>query len=95
MLANAKIRARRAGVPFNIIEADLEIPSHCPALGIPLFIGDGVAGPNSPTLDRIRPELGYTRGNVIIISGLANAIKSSASSEQIYAVAHWLQSLGA
>jgi hypothetical protein len=95
MLSNAKRRARESGVLFNLTEADVVIPTHCPALGIPLSLTDGAAGPNSPSLDRLFPNLGYTRDNVTVISNLANTIKTTASSDQILAVGHWLKSLGA
>lgn len=35
-----------------------------------------------PTLDRIIPELGYIKGNVKVISWLANTIKSCGNAEQ-------------
>jgi hypothetical protein len=99
MLESAKHRAKRKGVPFNLTEADIEIPTHCPALGVPLVTrerGDSTTFdyPYSPSLDRIRPELGYVRGNVVVISDLANRIKHTATADQIEAVAHWLRSLG-
>jgi hypothetical protein len=95
MLQQAKHRAKKSGVPFNLTEADVSIPTHCPALGIPLYPAEQTVGPNSPSLDRIRPELGYTRGNVIVLSHRANTIKQNASSEELLAVAHWLAGLGA
>jgi hypothetical protein len=94
----ARKRARKSGVPFNITQDDIVIPTHCPALGIPLVTGN-TGGPNegsdnSPSLDRLVPDLGYTRGNIIVISRLANSIKYTATSEQIRAVSEWLKSLG-
>jgi hypothetical protein len=46
---------------------------------------------NSPSLDRKTPELGYVRGNVAFISTKANRIKSNATTEEIFAVAKYLQ----
>jgi len=43
-----------------------------------------------PSLDRIIPELGYIKGNVVFISNWANIIKQDASEKELYAVADWL-----
>jgi hypothetical protein len=96
MLFHAKSRARRAGLPFNLTEDDIDIPTHCPVLGIPLarHLG-GTASDASPSLDRIRPELGYTRGNVVVMSNRANTIKSHATSHELITVGQWLATMGA
>lgn len=91
MLAQSKKRSKRNGIPFNITREDIIIPDVCPILGIPLFVGDGLAGPNSPSLDRIVPELGYTKGNVVVISYRANTIKSNATPQELEAIAAWLR----
>lgn len=77
------------GLPFNITKNDIEVPELCPALGIPLARARGAVSPNSPSLDRIVPELGYTRGNVAVISVRANAIKQNATPQELEAVASW------
>ena len=41
---------------------------------------------NSPSLDRIRLELGYVKGNVRVISGRANLLKNDATIEELEAV---------
>lgn len=90
MLNDARRRARKFGRPFNIEESDVVIPHVCPVLGIPLVrkVGQGYgAWGNSPSVDCIVPELGYVKGNVWVISHRANAIKSDASPEEIFAVA--------
>ena len=43
-----------------------------------------------PSLDRIIPELGYIKGNVVFISNWANIIKQDATEKELYAVADWL-----
>lgn len=91
MLYSARARARDLGIPFEIIEADVEVPQVCPALGIPLRYGPGGRGPDTPSLDRVIPDLGYVPGNVQIISDFANRIKQDATVEQIEAVARWLR----
>lgn len=89
MLQAAKHRARKFGVPFDLAREDVSIPTHCPALGIPLQVGKGKITDGSPSLERIRPALGYVRGNVVVVSHLANRIKNSATLEQMISVAGW------
>jgi len=78
-------RARSKGIPFNLTESDLVPPEVCPVLGLPL--GD------SFTVDRIVPELGYTKGNIILISDLANRIKTNAVPSEILKVGYFYQRL--
>lgn len=89
MVANARARANRAGVPCTITEGDIVIPSHCPVLGIPLFRRMGRKGgcDNSPSLDRIIPEGGYVPGNIVVVSRRANRAKSDLTVEELMAVA--------
>jgi hypothetical protein len=92
LLQSAKRRAQERELAFTLTEDDVVIPDRCPALGIPLFRSRGAGGPNSPTLDRCRPELGYVPGNIRVISGLANRIKADAEvPEQLEAVAAWMR----
>lgn len=91
MLHEAKTRATRRGLPFSITKNDFSIPECCPVLGIVLEIGEQFAKYNSPSLDAIRPELGYVPGNVAVISHRANSIKNDASVEELRRVADWLE----
>ena len=79
LLRWAKSRALKNNIPFTLTFDDINVPHKCPALGIPLFSGKKVLGDNSPSLDRIVPDLGYVPGNVIVISHKANTIKSTAT----------------
>lgn len=91
MLYQARKRAKKHGIPINIDHDDIVVPKVCPVLGIPLFVSDGLFSPNSPSLDRIVPELGYTKGNVVVISHRANTMKSDATLPELLAVVRWLQ----
>lgn len=85
LLYCVKTRANKRGLPFDLTISDIVIPPTCPVLGIPLKInygGDGPATDNSPSIDRIKPELGYVRGNIQIISKRANTIKSFGTIEE-------------
>ncbi|WP_209021492.1 hypothetical protein, partial [Proteus mirabilis] len=89
LVRQAKRRAARKGLPFDLTSDDIVVPDFCPALGIPLYraVGRKAQGPNSPTLDRIEPDLGYVRGNVRVISARANQIKSDATPSELLRVA--------
>ena len=61
----------------------VEYPKVCPVLGIKLDWGRNGLNNNSPSLDRINNNKGYVKGNVIMISNLANKMKSNATPEQL------------
>jgi len=66
----------------------------CPVLGITFKRGiNGNPLDTSPTIDRIDNSKGYVKGNVVVISYLANRIKTSADAEQIGKVYRWLKRL--
>lgn len=93
MFQNARVRARLAEVPFTITVNDIIIPTHCPVLGIPLVKNKRGGGNDSPSLDRIRPELGYVPGNVIVVSQKANRIKSNATLKELRDIASFYATL--
>jgi len=93
---SAKYRAKRKEVPFDLtIDYILSIlPDTCPIFGVGFkYSGNGKCSDNSPSLDRIVPELGYIEGNVKIISMKANNIKNKYCSDDIYKVAEWLRGI--
>ncbi len=94
MLHRAQTRAGNKGLPFAISLDDIHVPERCPVLGIRIGQGNTIMKDDSPALDRLRPSMGYVPGNVIVMSMLANRIKGSANSEQVLAVADWMESLG-
>lgn len=87
LVHSAKRRAKRDGVPFELtLETCPPIPEVCPVALIPIFKrNDGTKGPidNSPTLDRINPELGYVVSNVRVLSHKGNRWKSDMKIEDI------------
>lgn len=86
----ARKRSRTNGTLFAIKDEDVLIPKFCPVLGIRLEAGKGKLHDNSPTLDRIIPELGYVPGNVAVISWRANRIKNVGTGEEHRKVADWM-----
>lgn len=89
--------ARRQGIEFDLEFDDIIWPELCPVLGIRLDYSYGTKGGHakktSPSFDRIDPTKGYVKGNVIIVSLKANAIKQDASAEEVLRVGQFYQSL--
>lgn len=83
LLAQARYRAKKAGYVCDIIENELDIPTHCPVFGIPLFFSSGKRTPNSYSLDRFDNSKGYVKGNVRVISFKANQYKGDMTIEEV------------
>ena len=60
-----------------------QYPKVCPILKIKLDWGMNGYNDNSPSLDRIDPTEGYVKGNVMMMSALANRMKQNATPEQL------------
>lgn len=82
-------RARVRGLPFTLSREDIKVPLLCPVLGIPLKRSNAGFNPNAASVDRIIPELGYTKENIQIISMRANTMKNNATPDQLLAFATW------
>lgn len=88
LLHNAKKRAVRFGVPFDITIEDVQacIPTDgvCPITRQPFERGVGQPHPSSMSLDRITPALGYVRGNIAVVSHRANTMKNAYTDPTIF-----------
>lgn len=97
LVHQARARAKKASLPFDISVETIHWPTHCPVLGLELnYSKEPIASrkawqvrSNTVTLDRHVNELGYVPGNVFVISHRANRIKSDASAEELMAVAQY------
>ena len=80
-------RAREKNIPCSITWQDIQeiYVTECPILEIPLDWNSSFTGRTdyTPSIDRIIPELGYVKGNIKIISNLANMMKSSSTFDQL------------
>lgn len=79
----AKARALRKELEFNIEESDIIIPEVCPILEVPFIYGTKGNYKYTPSLDRIDNTKGYIKGNIQVISSLANTMKNAASQEEL------------
>jgi hypothetical protein len=90
LLDGAIRRSRKFNLPCDLVKEDIVVPSHCPILGIPLYKNKGKSQcNNSPTLDKINPNLGYTKDNIAVISFLANRQKGDLTWKQHLFYAWW------
>lgn len=93
LLIGAQKRAKDLQIPFNLEISDIIIPEFCPVLGLKLERNKGrKPGDNSPSLDRITPELGYIKDNVCVISWRANALKKNGTIEEFEKIINYIKS---
>jgi hypothetical protein len=91
MYKNAKGRATRENILFNLEVSDIVVPSKCPILNIDFKHDNrGSAKYNSPSLDRIDNSKGYIKGNVQVISYRANTMKGDATPKDLIQFAFWV-----
>jgi hypothetical protein len=95
VLASIRQRSKKEGIPFNLTIADIVIPATCPVLNVP--IGWEMPRDFKPSVDRVDPAGGYVRGNIRVISWLANRKKQDSTLSElvdlaVYVAAHNSQS---
>lgn len=97
MLSRLKLRASRAKLPFDLtldyLARLIDDTPNCSVFGTPLEsgIGAGQVGPNSPSVDRRIPALGYVTGNIAIISWRANRLKGDGTLDELRQLVGWLE----
>ena len=80
----AKNNAKECGYEFNLEVEDIIIPTHCPYLGVQLnFNPNNTHEHDYFSIDRIDSSKGYIKGNIQIISRLANTMKNNSTIEQL------------
>jgi len=87
LLRMAKTRAKKKGLEFTIEASDIVIPDVCPYFQVPLDATSTGYNPWFPSIDRIDSSKGYIKGNVQVISTLANRMKWAATEDQLIAFA--------
>lgn len=89
--------AKRRGIPIGFDSAqELAIyvksivPALCPVFQHPFEERGSGFSKWSPSIDKIDPTLGYVRGNIQVISMLANCMKRDANPEELRVFAKWV-----
>jgi len=88
---SAKGRAGRNGREFSISIEDIVIPAVCPVLCVPI---ERVRGSwYAPSIDRIDPDGGYTKDNILVMSKRANTLKNNMTYDEAMKLAFFLRQL--
>ena len=105
MKESARGRAKKKNLPYNLTSSYLHkiMRDSCPILGIKFKLNkhnqkwgkekNQNNWQTSPSIDRIIPEKGYVKDNIIIVSLLANSIKNEATPDQILKVGKFYKKL--
>lgn len=83
LLKMAKQRAKKKGLEFSIVREDILIPEFCPYFNEKLNADSSGYNPWFPSIDRLDSTKGYIKGNIQVISRLANHMKWTATEEQL------------
>ena len=88
-----KRRASKKHLPVNV-DIDflvLILPKNmqCPILETKMIFGGKRS--NSPSIDRLNPKKGYTKGNVAWVSMLANTVKDNRTPNELRKIADWIE----
>ena len=78
-------------IPFGYFH-----PTEMPGFGMDFRRSpqNGKVADNSPTLDRINPNAGYTPNNIAVISHRANSTKRSATIEELEQIITYMKNYG-
>ena len=83
LCSSALFRARENNLPCNITSEDIILLRVCPLLSVNIEYGNNTITNYSASLDKINPLLGYVKGNIQVVSMLANNMKSSATQQEL------------
>jgi hypothetical protein len=97
LVYDARRRAKARGVPFDLTNEDvrelLDAGWVCRYCDSPVGAYTGGSRPTSATLDRLVPDLGYTRANTILSCHKCNSEKSEHTVQSLRAWADKIEAL--
>ena len=89
--------AKNNGIPLGFNSAaELALyirdiaPAKCPVFNVEFVERGNGYSRFSPSVDKINPKLGYVRGNMQVISLLANCMKRDSTEEELRLFAEWV-----
>lgn len=91
LLSNAKQRAKKSNIEFNLTKDDINIPDTCPVFGFPLKREGKETWMYAPSIDRIDNTKGYIKENIIIVSRRANILKKDATLDELRKLADYYE----
>lgn len=90
LVRKAKLRASWTGQPFALSTewaADRLTHGLCEVTGLPFELNEGTRGAFSPSIDRARPELGYTAENSRMVVWIYNSAKGDGTHSDVLRMA--------
>lgn len=94
MIRSKRSECKKKGLEFNLTEEYLKKlwTGVCPVFNVPITIGNsGMGSHMSGHLDRLDPDKGYIKGNVMFITGRANRIKYNATIEELQLIVDYMK----
>lgn len=99
LTSSIKTRCKNKGLPFDLDKYENEINERiekgiCEVSGFPLRLEHGKRDFNSPSIDRVVPELGYVYSNIRIVAFSVNAALGDWGEDKFLQVLkHWKNNL--
>jgi hypothetical protein len=92
MFLASRRRARESGTYFDLTLDWFEErwTGVCELTGLPFELGNGIASPYAPSVDRIRPDGGYTQDNCRLVLLCVNMFKGRMDDKRMREVAEKL-----
>lgn len=91
-IVQLRSKAKKTGIDFDIDASDIPLPKKCPVFGTELDLTRTDRN-NAPSVDRIDNRKGYIKGNVVVISTKANAMKREATLEDLRRLLEFYENL--
>lgn len=83
LIYRSRRRAKEIGVECSLEHGDLSIPQVCP-IRRTAFVFNSQNHPDAASVDRLDPSKGYVKGNVRVISFLANRCKNNETDPAVF-----------
>lgn len=84
LLSLVKSKCKTENIPFDLTIEDIVIPSNCPKTGIPMIVHtERGKFYDTPSIDRIDPKKGYTKGNIRFVCLWYNTAKLCFTDEEV------------
>lgn len=93
LILKLKAQAKLKNVEFNITKNDIDWIEYCPIMDIKIdYYTSQFRKQNTASFDRKNSNRGYVKGNVFIISNIANMRKSDLNIKQIERLLNYVKS---
>lgn len=91
LIRGAKAMSKQRGLKFTITRDDIELTKFCPCCDKEMIVKyEGRQTDDTPTLDRVKNDLGYIKGNVVIICWKCNQMKHKGTASEHRAIADYI-----